>query len=221
MKKRERLSLLINIYLVVSTVAAAINCIAYGAGDGQLGENMSGLGCLKAFTLDSNIWMGICALIAAIFLLQDMSGRKRTDEKLVDRLYLTGTAAVTITFLTVLFFLAPMMAMRSGIKGFFTSYAGFMFFFHFLNPIAAVAGLLIHKSEYKYTTKDCVIAMLPVVLYSIIYLINVVFLGTWSDFYGFTFGGHNAVVPLVLLVMYAVTFAVGKVLSRLRNELQR
>lgn len=49
--------------------------------------------------------------------------------------------------------------------------------------------------------KDCILAMTPTIIYSIVYFIMVVILKRWNDFYGFTFGGRYAILPIVVAVI--------------------
>ena len=56
--------------------------------------------------------------------------------------------------------------------------------------------------------------LLPV-LYSILYFYEVVIVGAenggWADFYGFTFGGNNKLVPFSCIGMYLATYLIARI----------
>ena len=213
MKKADIALLIINIYILISTTIITIWGIIGGANSGQFGNDMIGLGFLKAFTNLSNILMGICSLLPIINLLA-----KKT--KLTSRqssIYLMGVNGVVITFLTVLFFLAPVSAISNGINGFINSYKGFLFFFHFLNPILAVVSFFMIRQNKQHSIYTALLSTIPVVLYSFLYMYNVLITKAWNDFYGFTFGGKYHIIPFVLIIMYGVSFIVGFTLTKLKN----
>ena len=81
-----------------------------------------------------------------------------------------------------------------------------MFFLHFLTPVLAIAMFIVGSNEYNFKLKENLIGLIPLGIYSVVYVTNAVVLHTWSDFYGFTFGGKNYLVPLVLVIMYSSTY---------------
>ena len=62
----HRLSLIFNVFLMISTTIIVTNGFLHGAGDGQLGEEMIGWGYFKAFTIDANILNGVIRKSACI-----------------------------------------------------------------------------------------------------------------------------------------------------------
>ena len=80
----------------------------------ELSEN--GLKSLKYFTTDSNVLMGVVALILVIAIRQVLKGRK--DKLAVGYyvLFLVGAVGVTLTMLVTIFFLAP-TSMETGSPG--------------------------------------------------------------------------------------------------------
>ena len=59
--------------------------------------------------------------------------------------------------------------------------------------------------------------MAPTVVYSLVYLVMVVVLKAWPDFYGFTFGGNVLFGIISLIVMYFVTLVISVLLRKMRE----
>ena len=210
MDNKRRILTVINLFLFISTLIVTILGILHGAGEGQLGENMRGAGWLKAFTNLSNMLMGFCALV---FLVTAKNGK---NPKWAVRLYFAGVCAVGLTFVVVIFFLAPMFAITG--KGFFTMYSGSLLFFHFLNPILAVIAMMFLIKKPVLGTKEKLLGLIPTVLYSFLYAYKVVISKEWDDFYNFTLGGKMWMVPVAMLVLYSVTYAIGSLMASVHNR---
>ena len=212
MRSNKKIAALIIIYsvIVLSTAYCAVRGIFFGAGTGQVGDGMVGIGYLKAFTSDSNIFCGIISAISLIYLIKNKS---YDYPEWLRGLILMATTAVCVTFTLVVLFLNPVMSLQKG--DMFIMFEGDMFHFHFLNPLLAVAGIILCRSEKRYTRAMWWCAAIPVFVYSIVYLINVVFLKTWNDFYGFTFGGKMFMVPVVMAAIYGLSMALTSILARI------
>ena len=201
--------------IILSSAYCAVRGIFFGAGAGQVGDSMVGIGYLKAFTSDSNILCGIVSAMSLAYLLKnrtcDYAGWLRG-------LNLMATTAVCVTFVLVVLFLNPVMSLQRG--DMFVMFENDMFHFHFLNPVLAVTAIILCRSEKRYTRAMWWCAAIPVFVYSIVYLINVVFLKTWNDFYGFTFGGKMFMVPVVMAAIYGLSMGLTSILARIGRTQQ-
>lgn len=212
--------LILNSFIFISTTIVTIYGIINGAGDAQLGTHIIGWGYFIPFTMDSNILMGIISLIYLMALIKSIIKKSEMSHN-IKVLYYVGTVSVTLTLLTVVFFLAPTQAIENhSIKSYFVNFKNDLFFFHFTNPIVAIISFFLMDSNKKAGIKENLWAVLPMAIYSIAYVTNVVFLKTWSDFYGFTFGGKMYLVPFVLIVMLGVTFLIGLILIKIKNKIR-
>ena len=90
-----------------------------------------------------------------------------------------------------------------------------MFHFHFLNPVLAVVGVVLEREKECYNRAMFWCSLLPVFIYSLVYLVNVVFLKTWGDFYGFTFGGRMFMVPFVMAAIYGISIGITSILRKI------
>ena len=209
-KKQTIGNIVINIFLFISTIIIVVRNVVYGAGAGQLGSDMYGEGYFKAFTTLSNILLALCALnmLVAVF--------KGKIPLWISKFYLIGTAAVGLTFIVVLIFLAPLQLFLG--KSFFLMYSGSMIFFHFINPLLAMICTILFIPKVRYLKKDILLCEIPTVIYSLVYLFCVEVFKVWEDFYFFTFGGKTWTIPFSMSAMYLLTFVVASSLIKLHNS---
>ena len=154
----------------------------------------------RFFTVQSN------ALCAAAALLMCIA----PGETWVWVLKYAGTAAVTVTMLTVFFFLAPSMG------GLAVLLKGSELFMHLLTPLAAIVSFVVFERR-GMSFGTALWGLLPVALYGLLYLRKTVFAPEgrrWDDFYGFNRGGHW---PVSFAAMIAGTFAICMGLMALQN----
>ena len=121
-----------------------------------------------------------------------------------------GTAAVTVTLLTVFLFLGPS---TGNLKALLTGNGLFM---HLITPLLAIISFsFFEKRGMSFST--ALLGMLPVILYGILYLYKVVFSpesSRWDDFYGYNKGGKW---PVAFASMMLVAFIVCMLLMGLQN----
>jgi len=205
-KKQITLSI-VHLYITISTIILTIKGVLYGAADGQLGNNMINLGYFKAFTVDSNILSGISSLLIAIYLLKNIKNENKKLPYAMVLLQLMSAVSVGLTFLVTATFLAPKnLALGNSYWIFF---AKDMFFLHLLTPFLTIGSFIISDDEYNFSIKENFLSLIPLGIYAAIYITNCVFLHTWNDFYGFTFGGINILVIPVLIIIIGLTFGIG------------
>lgn len=157
---------------------------------------------LRFFTAQSNVLCAVSALLMCFF----------PHNQAVWLLKYAGTAAVTVTMLTVFLFLAPSMG-PGGLKKLLS---GFDFFMHLLTPVIALISFCIpEKRGMSFGT--ALLGMLPVVLYGPWYLYKTLYAPAekrWDDFYGFNKGGKW---PISFSMMTIGTFLVCMGLMTLQN----
>ncbi len=213
-KKKNLTDLVLNALIVISTVLSVGSY--FFSGPDLLGSVRSG--CFKYFTTDSNVLAAAASLAFLYFNIRKLSHPEEKLPKWVLIFKFTGTVSVAITLLTVVFFLGPTAAVHGGMKAYFRFFEGNTFALHFSTPVLAIVSLLFFETEGTLTKKDVLFGLLPTVVYSFVYLVLVVFVKVWFDWYGFTFGGKLFMAPVSMIVMYLATFAVSVVLAKLRRE---
>ena len=161
-----------------------------------------GLRTFCMFTVNSNI---LCAAAMAMVIPYTLDGLRTHNYHMprwiVDLVYM-GVTAVALTFLVSLFVLSPA-------KGFVLIFTGSRFFLHGLCPILAIVAFCFFMSEKRLTIRDSLLALIPVLIYAVVYYVMVAVLGEekggWNDFYGFLsrlphWIPLTAIMPLTFLI---------------------
>ena len=207
---------LINAFLAVSTIIVTFVTLSFGTVAGQVDTNVAeSWFYILTFTVQSNILLGLVALVAMILGIRSLKTGKPLPRSLTTW-YLVAASAAMLTAITVIIFLAPIRAIQG--RNYFDMVLGPMFFFHFFNPFLSAAAFIYLTPRTKLKLKECFFALIPPAAYAVPYVLNVVILHTWYDFYGFTFGGKNWAVPVVFVVISAIIFGIASLLSFFHNK---
>jgi hypothetical protein len=218
-KKRTLWFTIINGFLFLTTIIVTYITLAFGTVAGQVDTGVDyGWMYLITYTVQSNILLGIVALIGIIYGLRNLKKDRPIPRRFLV-LYLTAAAAAMLTALTVIFFLAPARVVAG--KNYFDMLLGPMFFFHFFNPFLSAAAFIYLTPAIRFAKPDAYYSIIPPVLYAIPYILNVVILKGWPDFYGFTFGGNDWAIIFVFLVIATVITSVAYGLVHLHNHRRR
>lgn len=138
----------------------------------------------RYFTNQSNVLCAISAILMCFF----------PYEAWAYYLKVIGTAAVTVTMLTVLFFLGPTY-------GYKYLYKGADLFLHLITPIMALVSLCLFERRGISLTASF-LGIIPVALYAPLYLYKIVYAPEekgWEDFYGFNKGGKWQISYVLML----------------------
>ena len=215
-KKRTLWFAIINGFLFITTIIVTYITLAFGTVAGQVDTGASyGWQYIITFTVQSNILLGLIALINLIFSIRNLKWNKPIPRAALNW-YLVASSAAMLTALTVIFFLAPLRAFSG--RNYFDMLLGPMFFFHFFNPFLSAAAFIYLTPRIKFARPDCFLALIPPIAYAGPYILNVVILGAWPDFYHFTFGGHIWAILPVFIVISSITFSIATLLARLHNH---
>ena len=164
----------------------------------------------RFFTCQSNAFCAAASLLTAAAAL---SGEL---PEWVRMLKYAGTAAVTVTMLTVFLFLAPSVG-KDWMKVLLTGSVSDLFM-HLLTPLAALFSFCFCAPEKRgMSFAQTLIGMLPVLLYGILYLYRILYAPPekrWEDFYGFNRKGKW---QISFAAMAAGTFLVCMALMALQN----
>ena len=159
-----------------------------------------GKSALRFFTTLSNM------LCAAASLLTALAINAGGIPEWIWMLKYIGTAAVTVTMLTVLFFLAPTFG-KGALK---VLLSGTDLFMHLITPLMALVSFCVFERRGMSFCQS-LWGMLPVVLYGPVYLYKILFAlpeKRWDDFYGFNKQGKWP-VAFALMVLGTFLICVG------------
>ena len=205
-KEYVKVSLIMNIIIFALVLLASIIMFTgykFMEGPAILLE-LSKLGMFRFFTVDSNIFMGVISFIFIIKDIEFLKGKIKDIDKRYYILKLMSTVAVAITFFVVFTYLGPIS--KGGIMSMLLNSN---LFFHLVIPVLSMLTFTLFEGTSKLELKDIYYGVVPTVLYSIYYLINVLVhiengkVSPIYDWYWFVQGGlWNAfiVAPLMIVI---------------------
>lgn len=138
----------------------------------------------RYFTVLSNVLCAAAALLMCIF----------PQVRWTWTLKYVGTAAVTVTMLTVLLFLGPALGYRPLLSG-------SDLIMHLITPILALVSFCAFERRSMGFGR-ALLGLLPVTLYGVLYAYKVLLAPpgkAWEDFYGFNKGGKFYISILAML----------------------
>ena len=166
--------------VVIGLTAMSLVVFFLRTGDGNMAVH--GTLAFRFFTVDSNI---LCALTCAGLIPAAVRGL-RTGVFFPSRRALiwkyVGAGAVGLTFAVVMVFLGPVF-------GYGGMFRGMNLYLHLINPLAAMISFLLWERGEPLEKRAVLWADLPMAVYGVVYLLMVIVLRRWPDFYGFNMGG--------------------------------
>ena len=221
--KRIKKSLIINILIVIMTLFSSIMMFTgfkFMHGPEVVLESTK-LGMFRFFTVDSNIFMGIVALIWCIKEIKILKGKKVSITRIDYLLKLMSTTAVGLTFLVVFLYLGPIA--KDGIVSLLMNSN---LFFHLIIPIISIITFVLYEKNSQSSFKDTFYGLIPTMIYAIYYIINVLvhmengFVSPKYDFYWFVQNGVWTaifVVPIIFILTYMISLIIWK-LNKIKNS---
>ncbi len=176
----RKLSVIVNIAIFAAVMYAWLKMVLRFDENGALTD--SGLRSLRYFTVLSNL---LQAAASAAYVIAVLAG----GVPLVVRvLKYAATASVTLTFLTVLLFLGPVMF------GYKRMFEGASLWMHLIVPVAAILDFVLLDRSGPIPFAASFAALSPMLLYAAYYVGNLLINGFVkngfnNDWYGFARGG--------------------------------
>lgn len=195
------INILVNILVVTLEIKGLYGIIA-GHEKGKLLQH--GIRALKYFTVLSNLFAMITALINIGFLV--VNGTEAELPMWLSEVNLMAAVGVMLTFMTVMLYLGRLYGYMEMLKG-------PNFELHLSGPLCMAVCFLFFMNLPQMTISSTVPALLPVILYGIWYISNLLINGInpgkhTNDFYGFARGGMK-MMPLVFAVMLLATWLIA------------
>ena len=200
---KRTISILLNL-LIFTLSLLSWGSMVFAITDGGM-LSMPGWRSLRFFTVLSNLFnAGICLAYAIERIRNRVSERMQIWK-------LMGTAAVGLTFLTVMGFLGP-------VYGYGGMFLGGNLWLHLLLPVLSILGYLLMDSDVPISFRKTLWAVAPMLVYAAGYLGNILIqgVGQWPDrhdFYGFLLWGWGPGVG-ILLALTLVTWLLAMLLWR-------
>ena len=212
MKVRRIVSIILNLGVVIMV---ALSVAFMVTGYKFMGESnsltASNINAFKFFTVDSNVLMAVVALIYIVFEALLLGGKLQKIPTWLHILKLVGTAGVTLTLMTVVLFLAPLVAAGGHPLGYWALFYNSNLFLHLLAPVFAIAAFVFCETTDSIAWRYSWLGIVPMGIYSIYYAANALShavdgkVSPVYDWYYFVQGGVwqiAIVLPLMLGMSY-------------------
>ncbi|MBQ9156832.1 MAG: hypothetical protein IJ137_08625 [Eubacterium sp.] len=163
-------------------------------------------------TINVSCLMAFCACLIIPFAVEGMRKKHFSYPKWVAMLHYSGITCSTFVFV----FTVGLMSWADP----YAAFGGYNRYLHIVCPIMTLIAFFMVESGFVYTLKDAVIAIIPTLIYEIIYLYEVVILGAdkggWEDMYHVTEYLPSAVsAVLVLLLVTGVSLLIRFLYNKL------
>ena len=219
-KKSIKISLIINILVVVMTIFASIIMFtgfkfmhAY-----ETVLESTRIGMLRFFTVESNLLMGIVSLLFAIDEVRLLNNKINEIEAKMYNLKLMSCTAVGLTFFVVFAYLGPIS--KGGIPSMLMNSN---LFFHLLIPVISILNFICFERTNKIKFRNTLSGIVPTFIYEIYYLINILIHmenGKVSPIYDWYWFVQNGVWTAIIVapMMLVISYIISLVMWRLNKE---
>ena len=200
-KAKNLISLLLNLFIVIDMVYCISTFFTKG---GQGNMAVASWRAFRYFTIDSNVLCALSCAAAAYFNIRGLKAGELILPSWAVVFKFAGTVAVTVTFLVVMLFLGPT-------QGYGIMMEGVNAYMHLYNALAALLGFLVFEKGFPFPKSRFHLGNLSVIIYGTLYLIMVLILKLWPDFYGF-----NTVIkwwisyPGMIIFGYGLSFLIWR-----------
>ena len=209
MKKNNiKFSLVLNIIFTIFASFIMFSGFRFMHGSEPILES-SKIGMFKFFTVDSNLFMGIVALLFAIQEIKILNGKINNISKRMYVLKLMATTGVGLTFFIVFGYLAQIAE-----GGILSMIMNSNLFFHLIIPVLSMVTFILFEKTDKLSFKYSFYGLIPTVIYALYYLINVLVhmenfkVSPVYDWYWFVQNGvwtAVIVMPIILIITYIIS----------------
>lgn len=218
--KKNKIAFILNVLIVLMVSFASLMMftgikITHGV---EPVLESTGLSIFRFFTVDSNLFQSIMSLIFACYEYKLIKGKISYISKKLYILKFMSTVAVCLTFLVVLFYLGPIAK-----GGLLSLLRNSNLFLHLLVPVTSIICFVFFESSNKLKAKDTFYGLVPVMIYAVYYLSNVLIhmedgkVSPKYDFYWFVQSGVKTVfivIPVMLIFTYLISFVIWKYHSK-------
>lgn len=222
-KKNIILSIILNGLIILSFIFASIIVFTgfeFMHGQGvELEPTIKNM--LKFFTVDSNIFMFI---VAIIFLVYDILLLRKQIKKIPKKIYLLklmSTSGVALTLSVVMLYLQFIVK-----GGLWTLLMNSNIFLHLVIPVLSIITFVFFEKTNELKFKDTFYGLVPMGLYGLFYITNVlIHTHHWQvspkyDFYYFVYNGVWKLF-IVLPIIFGLNYLISYLLYRFNNKAKK
>ena len=196
--------IILEILVIITTIASWLYMLLKGNGSIL---SRQGAESLKYYTVLSNIFAGMTAVLTAVFMLS--AGRAKMLPYWVGVLKYSSAVSVGLTFLVVMVFLGPRMSYPPLFKG-------PLLCLHAVGPLLTILSFAVNPMIPRMGFPASFLAVIPTVFYGAGYILNILKNGlgegeNTNDWYGFAIGGLRG-IPVAFAVILLVTWGIALLL---------
>lgn len=159
-------------------------------------------------TPNANTMTALAAALIVPFAIEGIRKKRFTYPKWVALLHYSGTVCTTLV-----------MVFSVCVMSFFdreAAFGGRNFYLHLICPILVLISFFQVESNIRFSWKESMLCMIPIVLYALVYFWQVVVIGFenggWNDFYHLTdFVPAYVSAPLMLLLALGISVGILKI----------
>ena len=213
--KKTNISIILN-SLIFILVTFATTCMIFGINIMSRSEEVlaftaANLSAFKYYTVDSNVFGGLIALVYICLEIALAKGKITRIPKILHLLRLAATTGLTLTMLVTALFLIPQFG-----KNWYILYIDNNFFFPLTVPLLSIITFVFFEPDIELSLKDSLFGIITMAIYAIFYTINIIaHLGNGHplkdyDWYGFLNGNpKNAIIaiPIMLLITWSISLS--------------
>jgi len=209
-KNRTKAALILNLAVIVLEVTGA--CLSY---------MRNGIALFRFYTEDSNFLMMAACIVSAIYLIREIRTGSAVPHSVRVFKY-TAMSCLAMTFIVVIFVLAPFMT-AAGMNGYqIMMLSGSMLYMHFICPVVSFLSYMLFESGKALEKGMIKWALLPTIIYAAIaYTVNIAKLGEgpYPFFYVYRQPVYASILWLVLLI--AVAYILARVILRFSRHSEK
>ena len=211
MKKEKNLKIAITLNIIIAIIVVIALLLMYFNIKFMSGydftDNIQRNEMLKYFTIESNLFMAIMAVVFAIDEIKILKGKIKEISLTKYVFKLVSTACVALTLTVVLVWLGP--TTKGGLKALVMNSN---LFFHLIIPLLSIIVFTIFEKTNKLSFIHTLYGLIPLALYGIVYMPNVIThmhngqISTQYDFYNYFQKG---------ILVAVITFFIDRILINL------
>lgn len=217
--KKIKVSIILNIIIFALTVIGSVIMFSgYKFMTGPVMYEAHQMKMFRFFTVDSNIFMGLVALLFAIKQYRVFTKKDKEITKKMYILKLMATTGVSLTFFVVFLYLSWIID-----NGFYVMIMNSNLFFHLIIPVLSMITFMFYDGNSGINSKEALFGITPMLIYGTYYITNILIHmedGNVSPVYDWYWFVQLGVwfLPIVLIIISSLTYLISLVLSKINNR---
>ena len=164
------------------------------------------------FTIDANAITAFASSMIIPYAIDGFCKKRFYCPKWALLFYYSGAVCTTLIMFFAIFVISRVDMVNA--------FGGYNFYLHLICPIMILISFFLIESYYRLSIKDAVLTVIPIFIYAIVYIYEVVIVGEsaggWEDIYYFT---KNAPFMVSFIAMMLIALLVAFILRALYNKL--